>query len=269
MARARQSFLAVLLVGVAVAGCTSAPAATGTVSSALTFGGTAYTLPDRPTSTAGSPGSARSSTLAGTSSASAPGTSGRPTGPPSTPGPTSSAAPRSSGASAGTTGTSATTKAAPPDSVTKRNSSTAPTDALSVTEISDRRAIEAAWRQFWVVSNEIVRTPKAKRAALLATVAVEPDAAALLANAVAFDAHHFDNYGLPVHSFYWGPSVHGESSAVVGDCMDFSAVGRSNAITGEHLTVGLPKQNFHVTLVREGAGPWKVSTHQFLSGVSC
>ena len=123
--------------------------------------------------------------------------------------------------------------------------------------------------KYWIVSGGIIRTPLQERSSVLSTVAVEPQISRLLASAKNFDKKHWDNYGTPIHRLYWGPSVDGEDDAILGDCMDLTHFGRRDALTGNPLTVGIPRSNIRGTFHRTSDGSWRVSGLQVLGTTPC
>ncbi len=262
LARARH-VMAVLLVGAVLAGCTSVPTAAGTVSSALTFGGTAYPLPDPSTK-------ASASATSGASTAS-PRTSKATRSRPATVTPASTGPAGSTRGAATSAGTASTTGPATADSAaTLRPTTAAPdTAGLSAQEIKDRTAIEAAWLKYWDVTIPLLKTPPARRRSVLATVAGDPLLTDVMGAIAKFVSNGMDNYGYLAHAIYWGPSVDGNHNAVFGDCMDSSHLGSLNVRSGVKLTVGHTHDNTHVTVERAAGGGWRVTQIQFLHGVKC
>lgn len=108
-----------------------------------------------------------------------------------------------------------------------------------------------------------------QRVHLLSTVTVDPQMTALVTDAARFQTNGWDNYGIPGHAIYWGPSVNAKSIAIMGDCMDFSHVGRIDAKTKEKLTIGRTNQNFRGVFAKISSSEWRVSNIEFLKGAPC
>jgi len=100
-------------------------------------------------------------------------------------------------------------------------------------------------------------------------VAVEPQIKRVIVAAANFENKGWDNYGIPGHRPYWGPPVDGADQAIMGDCMDFSHVGRLDVKTGKALTVGISRSNIRGIFERDTKGDWRVSGLQVLKGTPC
>jgi hypothetical protein len=136
-------------------------------------------------------------------------------------------------------------------------------------EIADRAAVEAAWVKFWSVYDGLIRIPPAERDAAAASVAVDPTLSQMIDDATTFAAQGIDFYGSSTFHPYWEQSINGAATAVMGDCTDTSSSGSVNTVSGQTLTVGVPKNNTRATFVRDEQGVWRVSEIFYLSGLEC
>jgi len=143
------------------------------------------------------------------------------------------------------------------------------TSGLSSAEIADRTAIQKIWVKYWEVTGSNIRLPANQRKAALATVAVEPHVTKLLEAEARFVKNGWDNYGTPGHRPYWGPPIAGADQAIMGDCMDFSHVGRLEVKSRKALTVGIARSNVRGIFERDSLGDWHVSGLQILQGTPC
>lgn len=255
------------LAGALMAGCTSNGGVAGPASAALTPGGTAY-----PLSSNSAPAS------------SSPPVSGSDVGPAPV-GPTSVATtrPSSSGAAAPPTtvqptGTSKTPagSATTPKSATKPSSSSSsvglPTisgGALSAQEVKDRAAIQAVWVKYWDVYVTIRNLPASGRTALLDPLSVDPIKQQVLDSALTFDKAGLATFGAVGHRIYWGPSVDGKSSAIMGDCLDTSKYGSLVKASKQRRTVGIPRANVHGVFVKGVDTIWRLKDLQLLQDQKC
>jgi len=270
----------VMVAATALAGCTSTTGSQGTSASSLTPG--ASMVSPVPASFSSSAASASSSGATSISASTAPNASSRSV--PVSPAVTSSIATSAPSKTMLTTTsvTSATSKSGTTvksstavssrTTATSRAAASVPTvrtTGLSPNEIANRTAIQNVWVKYWEVSSKYIRTPKNRKLALLQTVAVEPQIGRITAAAADFEKKGWDNYGTPGHRPYWGPPVEGGSKAIMGDCMDFSHVGRLEVATGRKLTVGVPRSNIRGLFERQVGGDWRVSGLQILENTSC
>ncbi len=245
---------ALLVAAALVTGCTSNGGGQVTASSSLTVGGSALGASTGMASSS-TPAAAASSTTTPSSSTATPSSRAVPSTARSQSHPTTSPGTKPNSARLATS--------------TRVVTPTLKTAGLSANEIADREAIQAVWIKYWNVNSRIVRTPAVNRAALLKTVTVEPQLSNILEDAAKFQANGWDNYGIPGHDIYWGPAVGGKTAAIMGDCMDFSNVGKLVSRTSEKLTVGMSKQNFRGVFNLDTEGQWRVSAIEFLKGVRC
>lgn len=146
-----------------------------------------------------------------------------------------------------------------------RSSSMSPAER----EASDRKAIEAAWVKYWAVGAQAIGLPVPQQKALMSTVAVDPALSLVLAGYAKFAKNGWTDYGTPTHRPYWKTPVGGKPTAVMGDCMDDSKAGSMDIKTGRKLTVGVPRDNTRITMIKTTAGVWRVSKVEYLVDQPC
>ncbi len=262
----------VMVAATALAGCTSTTGSQGTSASPLSPGASMVSpvLASASSSSAASLGALTSpSTPSPSASVSTAVTSSTATSAPSKTTLTTTSV-TSATSKSGTTVKSSTAVSSRTTATSRPAASvpTVQTSGLSAKEIADRTAIQGVWLKYWQVTIPILTIPADKREAVLKSVAVEPQVGQLLAAAKKFEKNGWNNYGTPVHRFYWGPPVAGEAQAIMGDCMDLSHVGRLDVKTHKELTVGLVRSNFRGIFERRSDG-WRVSGLQILRDTPC
>jgi hypothetical protein len=155
--------------------------------------------------------------------------------------------------------------------------STAPTATTSppasvdpaAREIRDRQAVEDAWTKFWGVYVRLHEIPPGQLQAAVDSLAVGVSKIQLLDEVKLFKATHRTSYGYVVNHPYWQQSVHGKSTATMGDCMDQSHYGSRSTSTHKTLTVGVPRDNTKATFLKGADGVWRVKLVEYLLDVKC
>lgn len=140
---------------------------------------------------------------------------------------------------------------------------------LSDQEIADRSAIEAQWTRLWEVYAALPHTPTDQRAALAATVAVDPALTNLLTDADTLNAKGWDTYGQIAHRISWPQAVDSKSIAVIADCQDSSQSGSYETSSSNKQTVGVPRDHMQGTLARGDDGVWRVNQIFSLADEPC
>lgn len=136
-------------------------------------------------------------------------------------------------------------------------------------EAADRAAVQAAWVNFWIVYESIVRTPPELREQALEKVSVDPIKGRILAAATDFDSQGLDYFGTVVQHPYWLDSISGGEFAVMRDCQDQSNYGSIYVATGAKRTVGIERDSLQAGFVRDSGGNWRVQNVQYLENVPC
>lgn len=173
---------------------------------------------------------------------------------------TSSGPPETTSSSPAPTSSQPTTSRDPTTS--SRSAPETPTTATTLDkaarEKADRKAVEAAWINYWKVYVRLPKVTPKERMKLTAAVAVEPMLSNLVAATNGLDAQHIVNYGGPVHHLSWKTPINGAKSARIRDCSDESNFGAMNTKTGKKLTVGGKYVNTEGVLVKGVDGKWRV-----------
>jgi hypothetical protein len=78
-----------------------------------------------------------------------------------------------------------------------------------------------------------------------------------------------DTYGTVTHRFSWPKPIDGGTTASLSDCDDTSQSGALETVTGNKVTVGVPRRNTMGTLVRGEDGIWRVSAAYILKDEPC
>lgn len=220
----------------------SAPVGPSSLSSPLGLGTPPQTSPAPPL-----PSTTSRSATSGESTASKSPTS--PTPPASTPLPP--------GSESVTSATTITTRLTPP-------SVSVGTSGLSTLEITERKAIEKAWFDFWDVYLTINNVPAATRSKALSSVAIDPIKTQIITSASLYDKEKKNTYGKVEHRLYWGPPVDGQKLAIIGDCMDTSHYGTKDARTGRIMTEGYIRDNTREVFSQVTSGEWRLQELQLL-----
>ena len=136
-------------------------------------------------------------------------------------------------------------------------------------ETADRSAIEAQWRQFWIVYDQIVRTPKENRGDKLSSVAEPTLVANILKAADDADSQGIDNYGTWIHRISWQFPIAGAQTAVIADCQDQSKTGTYEVASGTILTVGKARSNMRGEFVKGVDNIWRLQQLYLLGDQEC
>jgi hypothetical protein len=135
-------------------------------------------------------------------------------------------------------------------------------------EAADRRAVEAAYRRFWLVTWTVDRDhPAADWRTVVATVAVDPELGLVVSGTRQLRLSGLTLYGRPIPHPTVMP-VNGGDMARVRDCQDASHSGQADAATGRARTVGVARNLVEAVLVRGADGRWRVSRISYPGG-SC
>ena len=131
-------------------------------------------------------------------------------------------------------------------------------------EGADRAEVDRVYREFWRVTWTLDQRPESEWTQAMASVAVDPVAARLLATARVFRQRGITAWGsvMPHPTI---PAVHGANKITVTDCQDASRGGQADAKTGDKKTVGVARSPVTATLVRTSAG-WRVSDTAYTGG---
>lgn len=130
--------------------------------------------------------------------------------------------------------------------------------------VDERAAVEAAYRQFWVVSWQLDRHPKARWRQVLSAVAADPELTRVLEGTRAQQRRGITRYG-QVASRPSAVTVNG-TTARVRDCQGADRSGQADARTGRRLTVGVPRSPVTGSLVRGADHRWRVSDIHYPGG---
>jgi hypothetical protein len=138
--------------------------------------------------------------------------------------------------------------------------STPPATPTADREAADRSAVEAAYRQFWVVVVTFdQRYPEREWPTVLGRVAVDPELGLVLASTRQQRRNGIKVYGSVIPRPTVLP-INGSNRAQVTDCQDASKSGQADAKTGQPRTVGVPRNPVTAVLVRRADGRWRVSS---------
>lgn len=163
------------------------------------------------------------------------------------------------------------TESATPSVIDVATPSSAPTATLDpeAQEIADRAAVEAAWANFWTVSDSLADAAENDRNLIAATISIDPTLTQILEQARQFSADGLAFYGAPALHPYWEQSIGGGVTAVMGDCTDTSQSGTIETSTGKKRTVGVPDDNTRATFTKGADGVWRVREIFYLLDVPC
>lgn len=146
--------------------------------------------------------------------------------------------------------------------------SSSPTSS-SDREAADRLAVEQAWAKYWAVHQSLLGMPSSGWPDAVDAVAVDPTRAQVLSEAALFTKSGLRFYGQVVSHLYWQSPIGGKSTAVMGDCGDYSKYGTLYVKSGDKRTVGVARNNTRVTLVKGSDGSWRVQKIEYLLDVKC
>jgi hypothetical protein len=136
------------------------------------------------------------------------------------------------------------------------------TPGRSTVPVADQ--VLAQYTAFWTVITPASRAPAARRRAILAPYATDPELSRLLRGLVAAEAVGEGQYGAEVPRARV-TSVRGDTAAVI-DCQDASNAGKLSLETGKKLTRGVARNPVNATLRRGTDGRWRVATVEFTRG---
>jgi hypothetical protein len=158
----------------------------------------------------------------------------------------------------------------PPSSTASTSTVTSSSPTSSVApEAADRLAVEQAWNRYWTVHQALLGTPAAGWPAAVDAVAVDPTRAQVLSEADLFTKSGLRFYGQVVSHPYWSTPIDGKTTAVMGDCGDYSHYGTLYVKSGSKRTVGVARNNTRVTLVKGSDGTWRVQKIEYLLDLKC
>ncbi|HEV7754510.1 MAG TPA: hypothetical protein VGO94_01500 [Mycobacteriales bacterium] len=143
--------------------------------------------------------------------------------------------------------------------------------SASEREAADRAAVQAAWSRFLTAYDAVEsrKYPRDQWATVVGAVAVDPTYSSVIRSAEAFQKLGLVVYGRAVSRPYWTRPVAGNSTAVMGDCVDASRTGSMYEKTGVKRTVGKPRTNTRITLVRGTDRQWRVKLIEYLVVQPC
>ena len=136
-------------------------------------------------------------------------------------------------------------------------------------EAADRAAVEAQWTRFWIVYDQIVRTPRETRKEELGSVAEADIVASILKAADDADSQGIDNYGTWTHRLSWQFPIGGSSTAVIADCQDQSMTGTYEVESGKILTVGKERSSMRGEFTKDSDGIWRLKQLYLLGDQEC
>lgn len=151
----------------------------------------------------------------------------------------------------------------PPSGLPRAPSTSAPLggDAASA---GTSAAVEAAYRRFWAVADDVDSRPPDQWRSVLATVTADPLLSRIVDGLLAQRAAGHRQYGQVVpHPTVVGLSI---GTASVLDCQDASRAGEADADSGLPATAGNPRTPVAATLVRGTDGRWRVDQARYLPG---
>lgn len=148
-----------------------------------------------------------------------------------------------------------------PKRATDTGTLTAPTNTAPRT--SERDAVVAAYKKFWVVLQTLNEKPEGRWDERLAKVAVNPQLKISL-QAARFQALNGERTYGEVRARISDVKLDG-ATAKVTDCQDASHSGVADAKTGEHKTVGIARNPVDARLKRHD-GTWKVADINYPGG---
>lgn len=125
------------------------------------------------------------------------------------------------------------------------------------TNASERDAVVAAYKDFWVRLRHLEDQPKSEWEDYLGEVAVDPQLRISL-QATGFQLEQGVTLYGEVITRITDVDIDGDE-ATVEDCQDTSKTGQADAETGERKTVGVERAPTRARMERSDAGEWKVA----------
>lgn len=134
----------------------------------------------------------------------------------------------------------------------------------TVARLAELRAVEAAYRRFWVVAGDVDKHPAGEWRAILSEVAVDPLLTQLLDGYAAQTSRGLVEYGAVAPR----PRVADLRSdrASIVDCQDASRAGQLDVESGQPRAVGSARTLVTAALRRAADGTWRVSEARYQDG---
>ena len=144
------------------------------------------------------------------------------------------------------------------------NTSQQPQASGSTGANSERAAVEAAYRRFWVVSWRLDTNPEAQWRSVLSAVAADPELTRVLEGTRAQKRRGITRYGAVVPR----PTVVAinDATAQVRDCQGADKSGQADARTGRRMTVGVARNPLIGALTRGADGRWRITDIRYPGG---
>lgn len=136
-----------------------------------------------------------------------------------------------------------------------------PTSSSSHADTAD---IERAYVAFWDAVNAVAHQDPSQWPGTLGAVATDPELNAMLNNLNTLRSRSLTVYGT-TREHVTKIDVTGVS-ATLTDCQDASESGQADVNTGQHKTVGIPRNPITADLVRSADGRWRVSDVSYPGG---
>jgi hypothetical protein len=150
-------------------------------------------------------------------------------------------------------------------STAKLTSSDRPTPTpTSASGHTDTAEIERAYVEFWDAVNAVAHQDPSQWPDTLGAVATDPELNAMLNNLKTLRSRSLTVYGT-TREHVTKIDVTGVR-AVLTDCQDASESGQADVNTGQHKTVGIPRNPITADLVRSADGRWRVSDVSYPGG---
>lgn len=156
---------------------------------------------------------------------------------------------------------------AAPNHTTSTPPTTVASSGAARSEATDRRAVEEAYRRFWMLEATFdTGSPQPRWALVLAQVAVDPVLTRLVEAAAVQRRNGLRVYGYPLPRPTI-PTIGGRTRITLTDCQDDSHTGQADAATGVPRSVGVARTPVVAVLVRAAAdGQWRVSDVRYTGG---
>lgn len=116
------------------------------------------------------------------------------------------------------------------------------------------------YRAFWAMLPSVSAAPAARRPAMLAPYAADPELSSLLAGMRAGDRQGTVFYGDDVPRPTVASLSVAQKVAVIHDCQDSSHAGNEDSRTGRKLTVGVARHLVFATMDLGPDGTWRVAS---------